>query len=152
MPVQTLFASAPASSIVMLRNADEDACARKAAIKHDVSLVTLAAIRMVEGGRAGHLSWNTNGTADVGPWQINSMHFTRLKEQGVDIEALINDVCVNADIAAQILSEAQDGQSIGDGALSYHSRTPKYRAKYRKALLRAITTIEAHMKKVLETL
>lgn len=113
----------------------------------------LLAILMVEGGTVGKdNNGNTNGTYDIGPFQINSMHLPRLKHMGISETKLRNNGCVNATVAAVILRE-----SIPDNVMAsiktpedylraiarYHSKTPKYNERYAKLLHTAFERLYA---------
>lgn len=111
----------------------------------------LLAILMVEQGTVGRNSRaNTNGTYDIGPFQINSMHRRRLAALGISEEELRNDGCLNAAVAAwhlrQVLPPEKESRiSSADEYLSaianYHSATTKYNAIYAQRLREAFARI-----------
>lgn len=73
---------------------------------------------------------NKNGTVDVGLMQINSVHFPRLANEGIDHRRLTN-ACLNADVGAAMLRDsiARYGPTwLAVG--SYHSRTDGLRSAY----------------------
>ncbi len=127
------------ASAVELSSEEAD-CARTAAASMQVPYSALAAIRRVEGGQTGKLSWNTNGTADAGPWQINSTWFETLKKFEISPDLVIGNTCVNAMVAAWIL-RVELTRARGDLALAlgrYHSPTDWRAQNYRKLLLSAL--------------
>ena len=112
------------------------ACIQNAAARHDVPLAALFGILATEGGRVGEALDNTNGTWDLGPFQVNTCHIERLLRHGIRPEDVLADACVNADAAALILRGELD-RSRGDlwEALgAYHSRTARHHAAYRQRL------------------
>lgn len=111
----------------------------------------LLAILMVEQGTVGENSRaNANGTYDIGAFQINSMHRSRLSGMGISEEELRNDGCLNAAVAAWHLRqvfppEKESRISSTDEYLSaianYHSATPKFNAIYAQRLREAFARI-----------
>ena len=106
-------------------------CIADAAARHQVNADVLRAIGWHESrlqpDAVGH---NTNGSVDVGAFQINSIHLGELARYGIDRAALA-DGCVCADVAAwhyrrQIESLGNSWQAVG----AYHSRTPARAAWY----------------------
>ena len=84
-----------------------------------------------EGGKTGKALRNTNGTWDMGPFQINTVHVDTLAAMGIAPEAVLQDGCVNAYAAAWLLRReylrtGDIWQAIG----AYHSRTPHRRDAY----------------------
>lgn len=116
-------------------------CVQQAAYDHNVPFVMLLAVNSVERGNTGQYVGNTNGTKDIGAFQINTIHLPRARKMGATHEDLAKRGCYNAQFAAMLLSEALnqpkkqhlDVYSRGAG---YHSWTPKYNAIYRKKLER----------------
>lgn len=96
-------------------------------------VVTLA---IQEGGRLGRVSKNSNGTVDMGPMQINSIHLDRFRRYGVSREHIINNECVNVAVGAYILRREMN-DSPNDywrAAGNYHSRTPVYHNRYLRSI------------------
>lgn len=97
----------------------------------------LPAIQQIEGGHAGSVVRNHNGTDDLGVMQVNSAwlaelaHRTHLPQRRLRI-ALIRQNCFNIAVAGAILriylNEAHGDAvtAIGD----YHSHTPGRREAY----------------------
>lgn len=74
---------------------------------------------------------NTNGTWDLGCFQINTVHVNELAAMGITPETLLRDGCVNAYAAAWLLRK--EYERTGDLWLAigaYHSRTPHRRDAY----------------------
>ena len=123
-------------------------CVVGAASQHGVHVDILLAILMVEGGRVGHNSRaNKNGSYDIGPFQINSIHLGDLSGLGVSEAALRNDGCVNAQVAAwhlrrvltpEVLATVQDGDSYLSAIARYHSVNQPYNRIYAEKLRKAL--------------
>lgn len=92
----------------------------------------VATLLMVEGGRVGRTSANTNDTADMGPMQINTIHVPKFERMGVPKEALINNACVNIAAGTYILHNRleETPRDPWRGVGNYHSKTPKYHRIY----------------------
>lgn len=109
------------------------ACVLQAANDYTLPLRGLLAVWMTEGGRPGTVSRNTNGTADYGPMQINTVWARRLESQfGVTRQMITDDFCWSVRAGAYILRYEinQAGGSFWDGVGHYHSRTPRYKYEY----------------------
>jgi lysozyme-related protein Hpa2 len=81
-------------------------------------------------GNPNAIRRNDNGTKDYGIMQINSIHFRRLSQWGIN-EHNIMDPKVNIFVGSWLLSEhiKEHGfnlQAIGN----YHSKTPLYKDKW----------------------
>ena len=98
----------------------------------------LPSIQLVEGGRAGSVSRNPNGSEDLGVMQVNTVWlgalaaYTRLPP-AVLRDNLVNRACFNIAAAGAIMRVYLDAtkgdlmQAIGD----YHSHTPILNQDYR---------------------
>jgi hypothetical protein len=109
------------------------ACVMQAAADYTLPPRALLAVWVTEGGKPGTVSRNRNGTADHGPFQINSTWVNRLSAQyGVTADILIHDLCWSARAAAYILRYEINaaGGSFWDGIGHYHSRTPALKRGY----------------------
>lgn len=118
------------------------ACIAHGAAQFDVDPLVLQILREVEGGVEGTESRNTNDTTDLGPMQINSSWLPQLGRVGVTWEALRDDACVNALVAAWIFK--QEWRATGNIAMAiarYHSPTPEFQARY---LARALDVVRRH--------
>ncbi len=118
------------------------ACLASAAHGYQLPRVYLTAILKIEGGRVGQAVPNTNGTWDLGPFQINSAwgpaigRYWHMPPQ----QALLwvrDNGCANVVIASAILKryllEAKGDYPKAIGF--YHSHTEALAATYRKAVL-----------------
>lgn len=117
-------------------------CVLDSAVRRNVPANFMLAIAQIEGGKEGTVSPNTNGTADFGKWQINSIHLKELANYGVPPATaryyLTWDGCYSADYAAyrlqRCLAEPAAGRDIYHRAACYHSKTPKFNDIYAKKL------------------
>lgn len=126
-------------------------CLQGAAQRHGVHTDVLLAILMVEGGTVGKNSrGNNNGSYDIGPFQINSIHRGTLKRMGVSEEALRNNGCLNAEVAAwhirrtlspEVLSRVHDEDSYLRAIARYHSVTPAKNRIYADKLREAFADL-----------
>ncbi len=120
------------------------ACMAAAAAFYHLPPRALPAIHAVEGGAVGVVSPNTNGTADLGVMQINTIWLpdiaraAKLPEQKVK-DRLVNDGCFNIAAAAAILRMYLN-ETRGDlmrAIGNYHSHTPALNTAYQERVLRA---------------
>jgi hypothetical protein len=113
------------------------ACMIAAASLYNLPPRVLPSIQAVEGGQAGLVKFNQNGSADLGPMQVNTIWIRPLARyarmsQDVVVTRLINDPCFNIEAAAAImqvyLTEAHGDVMVAVGY--YHSHTPDRSAAY----------------------
>lgn len=96
-----------------------------AANAHNVPLAPLLGILATENGRLGEALSNKNGTWDLGPFQVNTVHLNDLSEIGYTPEAIMADGRTNAFAAAWLLrQEILRAGNLWHGVGHYHSRTP----------------------------
>ena len=100
-------------------------CVPDAAAHHQVNAQVLAAIAWVESRfEPNARSYNTNGSVDMGAFQINSIHAPLLSQYGIELKDL-HDPCVGAYVAAwlyakQVRRFGPNWAAVG----AYHSQTP----------------------------
>ena len=106
-------------------------CVVDAASQYNLPLAAMVGILASEGGKAGEALSNTNGTWDMGPFQINTCHLNELLQAGMRPDVILLDGCANAYAAAWILRKEYDRtRNIWDAVGAYHSRTPHFRDAY----------------------
>ena len=106
-------------------------CVVDAAAQYNLPLAAMEGILATEGGKTGEALSNTNGTWDMGPFQINTCHVNELLQAGMAPEIILQDGCANAYAAAFILRKEYDrSRNIWDAVGAYHSRTPHLHAAY----------------------
>ncbi|WP_428489711.1 lytic transglycosylase domain-containing protein [Rhodopila sp.] len=120
------------------------ACMVAAAAFYHLPPRVLPSIQAVEGGRIGLAQFNTNGSADLGVMQVNTIWvkplaaFTRLSNQEV-IERLLHDPCFNIAASAAImrlyLNQAHGNLMAAIGY--YHSHSPGLGAAYQEKVIAA---------------
>ena len=112
-------------------------CSIIAAIKYEIPDNILLAIAEKEGGKPGQWVNNRNGTYDVGSMQFNTSYLQDLSKYGITAEHVARVGCYAYDLAAWRvrLHIRNDKGDIWTKAANYHSRTPKYNAKYRSDLI-----------------
>jgi hypothetical protein len=97
----------------------------------------LPVIQKIEGGSAGIVTQDTNGTEDFGVMQVNSIWIAplaaraRLPEE-ITRQRLIDDPCFNIAAAALILRTylAETNGALLPAIGDYHSHTPGLNAAY----------------------
>ena len=106
-------------------------CVVDAAAQYNLPLAAMVGMLATEGGKTGEALSNTNGTWDMGPFQINTCHVNELLQAGMAPEVILQDGCANAYAAAFILRKEYDRtRNIWDAVGAYHSRTPHFRDAY----------------------
>lgn len=106
-------------------------CVLDAARTHEIPVAALFAILATEGGKTGEALSNTNGTWDLGPFQVNTVHLMDLAAIGISPSAVLCDGCVNAHAAAWLLrKEYRRTGNLWQAIGAYHSRTPHLRDAY----------------------
>lgn len=104
--------------------------------------VVLKTFITTEGGYPGHIRSNTDGSFDVGPMQINSIHWPELYEKfnisPIDIRF---NGCMNLMVGARFIrskideygtENITDWNSLFTKLANYHSKTEKYNSKYKE--------------------
>lgn len=111
-------------------------CWQQAGERYDIDPLLLMAIGEQETGlRSNVVSYNTDGSYDMGMMQINSTHLPRLAKQGIHKSQLLHDSCTSVMVGAAILSgfikqlggtwEAVGAYNAG-ASPSRHSKRVKY--------------------------
>lgn len=106
-------------------------CVLDAARASGMPVAALFAILATENGRNGEALSNRNGTWDLGPFQVNSVHLNELAAMGIAPETVLRDGRVNAYAAAWLLrKEYRRTGDLWQAIGAYHSRTPHRRDAY----------------------
>jgi len=113
------------------------ACIMSAAAMYAVPPAIIQTLLEVEGGRPGMESRNSNGSFDLGPMQINTIHvadFARMYGRPqAEMRALLrDDGCFNVHAGTWMLVR-EIRRADGDfwaGVGHYHSRTPRHKTRY----------------------
>lgn len=124
-------------------------CFEEASKKYGLNPDLLRAIAKVESGfNKSAINRNSNGSVDIGLMQINSVWLNRL---GLDKSKLLNDPCLNINVAAYILSDCIDRhgytwEAIGCyNAVSQHKRV-RYSWKIHNELIKLTNTTKQTQK------
>lgn len=117
-------------------------CVRAAARVNGVPAAVLLMLLQVEGGHLGEVSGNTNGTVDIGPFQVNETWLPAVAQHWslpvAEVFPILRDnFCGNADAAAWILrrSLADARGDFWDGVGRYHSGRSDLKATYLRRVL-----------------
>lgn len=94
--------------------------------------------RIESAGNPNAIRKNDNGTRDYGLMQINSIHFKRLAQWGIN-EHNILDPKINIYAGSWLLSEHIKAHGFNLQAIgNYHSATPVYKEKWLRRLVVAL--------------
>lgn len=97
-------------------------CINKAAITYHVPATLIVSVLLTENGRAGSATWNTNGTYDYGPMQINTIWLNKIKPYGITKDDIQYNACTNVWVGTWILSQRiADSNNLSYGVGSYNS-------------------------------
>lgn len=131
MPPSTIFAAGRAKVVLPPLRPLTVECVFDAARASGMPAAALFAILATEGGKTGEALSNRNGTWDLGPFQINTVHLDALAAMGISPDDILRDGRVNAYAAAWLLrKEYQRTGNLWQAIGSYHSRTPHRRDAY----------------------
>ena len=138
-------ASAQAADEATIRD-----CITTAANAYREPPAMLAILLNVEGGSLGQVSYNTNGTVDIGPMQVNqiwlpdvAVHWNTTVPAAY--AALRDNFCANVEAGAWILRQGLN-EAHGDfwqGIGYYHSHNPEYKRSYLRAVLTQILRLSS---------
>lgn len=130
-----------------LPRATLERCVQKAAADFSFNPNILKAIVVHESGKIGAVNMNTNGTADLGPAQINTIHLGWISQKypGTTWRDVATRPCFNIRIAGQILSdrlrELPEGSSPWNAVGHYHSKTGKHKLRYLGQVMKVYTRL-----------
>lgn len=104
----------------------------------------LVAIRLTEGGQVGHISWNHNGSYDIGPMQINNTHLAQLQKLGISYPSLLNNACQNIVVGAWILhANLVESRDLWTSIGNYNSHTAVYNVAYQRRIWSRLQSVWA---------
>ncbi|MEZ8292798.1 lytic transglycosylase domain-containing protein [Vibrio splendidus] len=119
-------------------------CIAHASKHYGVSPLVMKSLTIVEGGKVGTTSLNSNKTYDLGIMQINTIHLPAIanKFPGVTWREVTYSPCINIGIGAWLLSKRMsETTDFWSGVGNYHSKTPKYRDRYLKKVKAAYANL-----------
>jgi len=113
-------------------------CAIGAGLSYEVPVNIVLAVAEQEAGKPGQWVKNTNGTYDVGAMQFNTAYLEELNRYGITAKSVAQPGCYPYQLAAWRLRGhlKNDQGDVWTRAANYHSRTPRYNARYRVQLMR----------------
>jgi hypothetical protein len=143
--VEEVNANDASDNQTMIRN-----CITAAARVHQLPPAVLVILLNVEGGALGRVSRNANGTADIGPIQVNTANLPEVAAHwhatiGDAYKAVRDNFCANVEAGAWILRRYLD-ESRGDfweGVGYYHSHSPEHKTRYLREVLRQVLRLRA---------
>lgn len=118
-------------------------CLERVAARYQVHPIILSLVAQVEGGWAGAKMENTNGTYDLGKFQINTLHLPTLSNYGITESMLQNNDCVSAGVAAWYIRTVTVNQTVEEpedyfrAIARFHSKTEKHNHRYAGKLMKA---------------
>lgn len=100
--------------------------------RYQVPIEIIAGILAQEHGRLGARSPNRNGTADLGPMQINSFWLPTLRRYGITESQMLHHGCYNVAVGAWIVryEQARGRLDLWRAVGRYHSPDPARAAGY----------------------
>lgn len=126
-------------SSLLARVADYDPYFQTAGAYYNIPPLLLKNIAKIESaGNPNAIRLNDNGTRDYGLMQINSIHFKRLSQWGIN-ERNILDPKINIYAGSWLLSEHIKNHGFNLQAVgNYHSATPVHKEKWLRRLIVAL--------------
>ncbi len=127
-------------------------CIKRTSQRVNIPILVLKAFQRVEGAKTGHIRKNTNGSYDVGEFQINSINWPMLYEKhAITPVQLRYNGCISVKAGALLIRQHLDSYSANSSAdnthswdqlftvlANYHSKTPKYNISYKRKLMAAL--------------
>jgi len=112
-------------------------CSIGAAAKYGVPANIILAVAQREGGKPGQWVRNNNATYDIGSMQFNTAYIRTLARYGIGTADVEKPGCYSYDLAAWRLRGhiKNDRGDVWTRVANYHSRTPRYNAPYRAAIM-----------------
>lgn len=114
-----------------------EACIAQAAAHYRAHPDLIRAVLHQENGKAGKIRRNKNGSFDMGPMQINSVHLPELAKYGITQQMITNNECLNIHIGTyylqkNIVTTPNSGTASGfwNAVGNYHSTTPDKNISY----------------------
>jgi len=108
--------------------------------RFSIPIPVIRAFLLTESGYPSHIRSNNNLTYDVGPMQINSIHWPRMyKEYDISPISIRFNGCINIFVGAELIRmhfDAVGKENISNMSqyfkivANYHSKTPSFNKKY----------------------
>lgn len=125
-----------------------NACIAEAAEAYQINPLLLRAIREQERGDLGMKNLNDDGSYDLGPFQINTIHLEDLRYFGITEDQVRNDPCFNTAAAAWHLRNKinENDGDIWKGVAWYHSKTDHLGTSYRAKVVKKFRALTRKIK------
>lgn len=114
-----------------------ETCVVQAAAHYGAHPDLVRAVLRQEKGKVGYIRRNKNGSFDMGPMQINSVHLPELAKYGITQAMLTNDECLNIHIGTYYLQKnivttpnSRTAAGFWNAVGNYHSTTPDRNISY----------------------
>lgn len=114
-----------------------EVCVVQAAAHYGAHPDIVRAVLRTEGGQVGKIRNNKDGSFDMGPMQVNSVHLPELAKYGITQAMLTNDECLNIHIGTYYLQkhivttpDAGTASGFWRAVGKYHSVTPDKNVRY----------------------
>lgn len=123
-------------------------CIDLVAAQYETDPLPIRLLLDVEGGWEGAVRQNTNGTEDLGPLQINSIHLPEFAALGITREEIRDNTgCRNVFVGVTLyMRHLRATGNPAQAIARYHSKTPQHAAKY---LTHVANAIERRQRKLL---
>lgn len=120
---------------------DREVCIVQAAAHYQAHPDLVRAVLRSENGTVGQIRRNKNGTFDMGPMQINSIHLPELAKYGITQQMITNNECLNIHLGTYYLQKnivTTPGAGTAPGFWyavgKYHSATPEKNIRYQQSV------------------
>ncbi|MFA6144449.1 MAG: lytic transglycosylase domain-containing protein [Sulfurimonas sp.] len=125
--------------VLLAKVADYNDVFEKAGAHYNIPPLLLKNIATIEsGGNPNAIRRNDNGSKDYGLMQINSIHFHRLAQWGINEQNILNPQ-INIFVGSWLLSEHIKEKGFNLQAIgNYHSKTAVYKEKWLHRLVVAL--------------
>lgn len=122
---------------------NRETCVLQAAAHYRAHPDLVRAIIRTEKGTTGKVSYNKNGSFDMGLMQINSVHLADFKKFNISRDMLVNNECLNIFIGTYLLRRGMLGtEDFWKGVGNYHSTTPEKNALYKQRVWENLKVIQ----------
>lgn len=127
------------SSVLLANIADYNDYFEKAGAHYNIPPLLLKNIATIESaGNPNAIRRNDNGSKDYGLMQINSIHFHKLSQWGINERNILNPQ-INIFVGSWLLSEHIKERGFNLQAIgNYHSKTQVYKEKWLHRLVAAL--------------
>lgn len=127
-------------------------CINEAAIVYHVPATLIVSVLLTEGGKIGSARFNTNGTYDYGPMQINTVWLNKIRDYGYSKYDIQFNPCANVWVGTWILSQRiAEANNLWYGVGSYNSYSLPQNFKYSNKVSGTYTLLRNYLSRPLTT-